>query len=56
MKEAIAGINMVADCAAFADRLAQEGVDVHAEVIRDEYHATVWAAAVTRGIVHLYKQ
>lgn len=55
LREAVAGIDMVADLAGFTGRLRHEkNLNVHSEVIHDEQHATVWPAAVTRGLVHLY--
>jgi len=46
----------VADVARFADRLRRHrDIDVRAEVIPGEQHATVWPAAVTHGLVHLYR-
>lgn len=51
-----AGIDVVADLTKFAVRLRRrEGINVHAEVIPHEHHRTVWPAAVTRGLVHLYR-
>jgi uncharacterized protein len=39
-----------------ADLLRRRGgVSVQADVIGGEQHGTVWAAAVTRGLVHLYR-
>jgi hypothetical protein len=49
-------INEVADVLGFADRLRRyRDLDVRAEVIPDEQHATVWPTAFTRGLVHLYR-
>jgi uncharacterized protein len=56
MRQAAAGIDLVADMASFADRLLRHrDIEVRAEVIPDEHHATVWPAAVTRGLIHLYR-
>ena len=56
MLEAMSGMNMVADAASLADRLhGQPGIEVRHEVIPEEHHATVWPAAFTRGLVHLYR-
>ena len=55
-RETLSGLDMVADLAAFTDRLRDRpALDVHSEVIPDEQHATVWPAAVTRGLVRLYR-
>jgi predicted alpha/beta superfamily hydrolase len=52
---ALSGLDMVADLAAFAGRLdGRRGLAVRSEVVPGEQHATVWPAAVTRGLVHLY--
>jgi hypothetical protein len=57
MIERLSGLDMVWDSAAFAARLRQQdGFWVHDEVITDEHHATVWPAACTRGLVHLYRR
>jgi hypothetical protein len=54
--EAMAGINVVADAAAFAEQLRRHPhIDIRTEVIPDERHATVWPAAFTGGLVHLYR-
>ncbi|WP_192808632.1 alpha/beta hydrolase [Actinomadura montaniterrae] len=56
MLRTLSGLDMVADLAAFTDRLKRcPGVGVRSEVIPGEQHATVWPAAVTRGLVHLYR-
>ncbi|MEU8346989.1 alpha/beta hydrolase-fold protein [Spirillospora sp. NPDC048832] len=56
LREALSGLDMVADLARFTARLRDESaLDVRSEVIPDEQHATVWPAAVTRGLVHLYR-
>jgi len=56
VQKAASGIDLVADMASFADRLRRHrDIEVRAEVIPDEQHATVWPAAVTRGLVHLYR-
>jgi uncharacterized protein len=56
MRDAASGIDLVADMASFADRLRRHrDIEVRAEIIPDEQHATVWPAAVTRGLVHLYR-
>ncbi|GAA2629348.1 alpha/beta hydrolase-fold protein [Actinomadura fulvescens] len=55
MREALSGLDMVTDLAGFTDRLRrQPNVELRSEVIPDEQHATVWPAAMTRGLVHLY--
>jgi predicted alpha/beta superfamily hydrolase len=52
----LSGLDMVRDTAVFAARLRQDdGLRVHDEVIADEHHATVWPAACTRGLIHLYR-
>ncbi|WP_433251030.1 alpha/beta hydrolase [Actinomadura nitritigenes] len=52
---ALSGLDMVADLAAFTERLdGRGGLAVRSEVVPGEQHATVWPAAVTRGLVHLY--
>jgi predicted alpha/beta superfamily hydrolase len=49
-------LDMVADMTAFATRLQREpDLRVTAEVIPDEHHSTIWGAAVTRGLVDLYR-
>jgi predicted alpha/beta superfamily hydrolase len=54
--EIFGGLNMVADMRDFAARLRRHpGLAVTTEVIPDEHHCTVWGAAVTRGIVNLYR-
>lgn len=56
MREDLADLDMVADLAAFTARLrGVRDIGVRSEVIADEQHATVWPAAVTRGLVHLYR-
>jgi len=56
MLAAMSGIDIVADVASFANRLRHHpALEVRAEAIPDEQHATVWPAAVTRGLVHLYR-
>ncbi|TDC82020.1 alpha/beta hydrolase-fold protein [Actinomadura sp. 7K507] len=56
MRETLSDLDMVADLAAFTDRLrARPELGVRSEVIHDEQHATVWPAAVTRALVHLYR-
>ncbi|MFD0689479.1 alpha/beta hydrolase [Actinomadura fibrosa] len=55
-RRVLSGLDMVADLAAFTGRLRRrQCFDVRSEVIADEQHATVWPAAVTRGLVHLYR-
>jgi uncharacterized protein len=55
-REALSDLDMVADLARFTDRLRRrQKFNVRSEVIPDEQHATVWPAAVTRGLVHLYR-
>ncbi|MEU6749065.1 alpha/beta hydrolase-fold protein [Spirillospora sp. NPDC046719] len=57
MRRSLSGLDMVADLAAFTERLRDHPeVDVRSEVIPDEQHATVWPGAVTRGLVHLYRK
>jgi uncharacterized protein len=57
LSEAMEGIDMVADATRFADLLGVgSGVRIRQEVIPDEHHATVWPAAMMRGLVHLFKQ
>ncbi|MBO2458400.1 alpha/beta hydrolase [Actinomadura violacea] len=52
----LADLDMVADLAAFTGRLdGDRDLAVRSEVIPGEQHATVWPAAVTRGLVHLYR-
>jgi hypothetical protein len=52
----ISEINEVADVVGFADRLRRyRYLQVRADVIPDEQHATVWPTAFTRGLVHLYR-
>jgi len=52
----LSGINVAADVAGFAGRLRRHrGLEVRAEVIPGEQHATVWPAAITRGLVHLHR-
>ncbi len=54
--EAFSGIDMVAGMNGFVERLQRHGgVEVAAEVIPGEFHGTVWAAGVTRGLVQLYR-
>ncbi|MBV8931874.1 MAG: alpha/beta hydrolase, partial [Kutzneria sp.] len=48
-------MKMVSDTLSLADRLRRAGTDVRTEVIADENHQTVWPAAVTRGLIHLYQ-
>ncbi|MEO3830181.1 alpha/beta hydrolase-fold protein [Actinomadura sp. B10D3] len=56
MRQALSALDMVADLAAFTERLRAQGkIDVRSEVIPGEQHATVWPAAVTRGLLHLYR-
>ncbi|GAA2143150.1 alpha/beta hydrolase [Actinomadura napierensis] len=56
MLRSLAGLDMVADLAAFTERLREaEKVAVRSEVVPDEQHATVWPGAVTRGLLHLYR-
>lgn len=55
--EAAAGIDMVADLAGFTERLhGESSIDLRSEVIADEQHSTIWPAAFTRGLVHLYRK
>ncbi len=54
MLEAIADIKMVSETLSPADRLRHAGTRVRTDVIPDENHATIWPAAATRGLVHLY--
>jgi predicted alpha/beta superfamily hydrolase len=56
MRRSLSGLDMVADLAAFTERLhTQERIRARGEVIPDEQHATVWPAAVPRGLLHLYR-
>jgi uncharacterized protein len=56
MLKTASAFNLVADVESFADRLRrQSDIEVRHEVIAEEQHATVWPAAVTRGLVHLYR-
>lgn len=56
MRKDLAGLDMIADLAAFTARLRERpDIDVRTEVIPDEQHATIWPAAVTRALVHLYR-
>lgn len=56
MQETLSGLDMVTDLARFTARLREhQALKPHSEVIPDEQHATVWPAAVTRGLVHLYR-
>lgn len=56
MRRSLSGLDMVADLAAFTERLReQEKIEVRSETIPGEQHATVWPAAVTRGLLHLYR-
>jgi predicted alpha/beta superfamily hydrolase len=56
LRETLSDLDLVADLATFTERLRHHPkLNVHAEVIADEQHATVWPAAVTRGLVHLYR-
>lgn len=56
MLQAASGIDLVADVTRFADRLrGHRDIEVLAQIIPGEQHATVWPAAITRGLVHLYR-
>lgn len=48
-------IDMVEDLQRFAESARQAGADVHTDVLAGEHHITTWAAAFTRGLVHLFK-
>jgi uncharacterized protein len=52
--QAMSDIKMVTETRSFAERLHQAGIRARTDVIPDENHATIWPAAATRGLVHLY--
>ena len=55
MRVAVAGIDMRRDLLSFASLVRTRGdVSVHEDVIAGESHATIWPAAVTRGLVKLW--
>jgi predicted alpha/beta superfamily hydrolase len=51
----MSGIKMVSEVINLAERLRRAGIRVRTDVIPDENHATVWPAAVTRGLAHIYR-
>ena len=48
-------IDMVDDLQRFAGSARRSGADVHTDILAGEHHITTWAAAFTRGLVHLFK-
>ncbi|MDQ2788940.1 MAG: alpha/beta hydrolase-fold protein [Actinomycetota bacterium] len=54
MLEVMSDIKMVSETISLADRLRRAGTHVRTDIIPDENHATIWPAAATRGLVHLY--
>ena len=46
--------DMVADALLLGELLERAGAEVVVDTIADEHHNTIWAAAVTRGIIELY--
>lgn len=56
MLQAASGIDLVANVTRFADRLrGHRDIEVLAQIIPGEQHARAWPAAITRGLVHLYR-
>lgn len=55
MRQHVDGIDLVAGLRRLERRLRQvPRLDVRADVIADEQHSTIWPAAFSRGLVHLY--
>jgi predicted alpha/beta superfamily hydrolase len=48
-------IDMVDDLERFSVNARKAGADVRTEVLAGEQHITIWGAAFTRGLVHLFK-
>ena len=48
-------INMVEDVQHFSVSAGKAGADVRTDILAGEHHVTVWAAAFTRGLVHLFR-